>query len=388
MSKIEDTERQYNALSVQLLDNHLNERRKDDLKERLETGRRMEAFFRKNNLKLSFEDVYSASAVYGFSFFKEDDINLESVRALRDEIRVETGSKSVRIFTLDNRIIIELSTPVRYFPSLKDILSFTPMYQDIPLILGEGENGRLYIEDVTNIDNLLVGGSDKEEVLNLANIFITTLLYRRSSKDVKLVLIGEAFKKYNGIANLLCPVVTKKEDVITALIKIRTEMHMRIDQCYSAGLGNQRMYNNVMGEGKMPSIVVLVDKLGREISEIGSAMTKFISDIAQRGRYAGIYIIGFVNTSRLVEYPVTLPNILHRIAFHTDNEKESKLLLGNEEAFSLLKEGDMLLSGFSSADRRIQAPLITEGEIKRVLREVKNRSLNIRWEKDEDYINL
>lgn len=377
-----------NTLSVQLLDNHFNGKRADNLSDRIERGRTIEKLLRSKRIKVTFEGVYTNPASEGYNFILEEGATLKRVRNQRKNLEELFRTESIRIFEFKNKVLIEIPSKERLFPSLKDIYSFEKMNQGIPLILGEGENGKLFIEDVRNVENLLVGGSDKKEVLSLAEIFLTTLLYRRSKDQVKVVLIGEAFKAFEGIPHIIGSVVTEKSDIIRTMMSMRSEMHERIDRCYSAGVGNIQVYNHLMKDQAFPEIVILVDKIGRAVDEIGPAITQFVSDIALRGRYAGIYTIGFVNTARLVRYPVKLPNIMRRIAFHTDTKEESILLLGDEGAEALRGEGDILISGFSSAPRRIQMPMITESDLKRVLKEVKNNSVYGVWEKDEDFINL
>lgn len=377
-----------NLLSVQLLDNHGDGKRLDNLSKRIELGRKVERVLRSKRVKVTFEGLYTNPASEGYNFLLGDNATLKRVRNRRKEIEEVFSSTSLRIFQFKNKVLIEVPCSERRIPSLKDIYSFSKMEQSLPLILGEGENGKMFIEDMENVENLLVGGSDKREVLSIADIFLTTLQYRKTPKEVKVVLVGDYFKKYEGIPHLLGDVVTEKEDVTTALLALRSEMHERIDRAYSAGIGRWDMYNRILGDKAFPDIVLMVEKLGRSIYEMGPAITQFLSDLAMKGRYAGIYTIGFVNTSRLVEYPVKLPNIMHRIAFRTESREESVLLLSDEGAESLQGEGDMLISGFSSADRRIQAPLLTDDEIRRVVSQVKNNyGLGV-WEEEEDYINL
>lgn len=376
-----------NALSVQLLDNHGEGKRLDNLSERVALGRKVESLLRSKRVSMTFEGVYTNPAAEGYNFLLGKGATLKRVRNRKKEIGEIFSSEAIRIFQFKNKVLIEVPCKERRIPSLKDILSFSKMEQGIPLILGEGENDKLFIEDIKNIDNLLVGGSDKNEVLSIADIFITTLLYRRAAKDIQLVLIGEAFKKFEGIPHVRGNVVCSREEVVNTLLEIRSEMHERIDRAYSANVGSWDMYNKLSGNDSFPDIVILIDKLGRAIDEIGPTITQFVSDLALRGRYAGIYTIGFVNTARMLEFPVKLPNIMHRIAFHTNTKEESILLLGDEGAESLRGEGDMLISGFSSADRRIQAPLLTQEELKRVLLQIQNNIFGV-WEADDDYINL
>ena len=375
-------------LSVQLLDNHGEGKRLDNLSKRIELGRKVEKVLRSKRVKVTFEGIYSNPASEGYNFLLCEGATLKRVRNRRFELEDVFSSSQLRIFQFKNKVLIEVPSQERRFPSLKDILSFGRMEQSLPLILGEGENGKLFVEDIGNIENLLVGGADKGEVLSIADLFLTTLLYRKTPREVKVVLIGDYFKKYQGIPHLLGDVVTEKDDVTSVLLALRSEMLERIDRAYSAGIGRWDMYNRILGDKAFPDIVLMFEKLGRSIYEMGPALTQFLSDLAMKGRYAGIYTIGFVNTARLVQYPVKLPNILHRISFKTNSREESLLLLSDEGAESLQGEGDMLISGFSSADRRIQTPLVTDDEIKRVVSQVKNNyGLGV-WEKDDDYINL
>ena len=377
-----------NLLSVQLLDNHGEGKRLDNLSKRIELGRKVEKVLRSKRVKVTFEGLYSNPASEGYNFLLGDGASLKRIRNRRAELEDVFSSSDLRIFQFKNKVLIEVPCPERRFPSLKDIFSFNAMEQSLPLILGEGENGKLFIEDVENIENLLVGGSDKKEVLSIADIFLTTLQYKKTPKQVKVVLIGDYFKKYQGIPHLLGDVVTEKDEVTKVLLSLRSEMLERIDRAYSAGIGRWDMYNRILGDKAFPDIILMFEKLGRSIYEMGPALTQFLSDLAMKGRYAGIYTIGFVNTARLVQFPVKLPNIMHRIAFRTNSREESVMLLSDEGAESLQGEGDMLISGFSSADRRIQAPLLTEDEIKRVVSQVKNNyGLGV-WEEDDDYINL
>ncbi len=375
-------------LSVQLLDNHGEGKRLDNLSERIELGRKAENMLRQKRIKVLFEGVYTNPTIEGYNFLLEEGATLKRIRNRRKELEEVFSSNTLRIFQFKTKVLIEVPAKERRIPSLKDIFSFEKMAQGIPIILGEGENDKLFIEDMRNVENLLVGGSDKKEVLSLADIFLTTLLYRKSPKEIQVVLIGDAFRKFENIPHIRGQVVCDKEEIVKALIDLRSEMHERIDRSYSAGIGNWEVYNKLLQEHAFPDIVLIVDKLGRAIDEIGPTITQFVSDLALRGRYAGIYTIGFVNTSRLLQFPVKLPNIMHRIAFHTNTKEESALLLGDEGAESLCGEGDMLISGFSSAPRRIQSPMLTDAELSRVLAQSRKNSVFGAWEADDDYINL
>ena len=203
------------------------------------------------------------------------------------------------------------------------------------------------------------------------NILLTSLLYRNSPSDLKLILVDPKqveLGPYNGIPHLLTPVITSPEKCISALKWTVAEMERRLKAFASVGKRNIAEYNSLKDQPPMPSVVVVIDELADLMMVASRDVEALIVRIAQKSRAAGIHLV--LATQRPSVDVITgliKANIPARLAFTTASQVDSRTILDQIGAEKLLGSGDILYINASlPKPRRLQGAFISDAETERV----------------------
>ena len=210
------------------------------------------------------------------------------------------------------------------------------------------------------------------------NAMILSLLYRNSPDDLKLMMIDPKmleFSIYNDIPHLLTPVITEPKKAIAGLNNMVKEMERRYKLMSDAKVKNIENYNEKYPENKMPYIVVIIDELADLMMTGGKDVEYSIARLAQMARASGIHLI--VATQRPSVDVVTgliKANLPSRISFKVGQKIDSKVVLDQYGAESLLGRGDMLFTPPGSSSLvRLHAPFMTEDEIEKIVEFLKSQ---------------
>ncbi|OLC66219.1 MAG: cell division protein FtsK [Betaproteobacteria bacterium 13_1_40CM_4_64_4] len=296
---------------------------------------------------------------------------------------------------------LELPNPRRQLVRLVELLS-SAAYNDLPsplsLALGKDIAGKPVIVDLARMPHLLVAGTTGSGKSVALNAMILSLLYKAEPRQVRLILIDPKMLElsvYEGIAHLLAPVVTDVKLAANALGWCVGEMERRYRLMSTLGVRNLAGYNVRIVEARkakkpltnpfsltpdnpepideMPLIVVVIDELADLMMVTGKKIEELIARIAQKARAAGIHLI--LATQRPSVDVITgliKANIPSRIAFQVASKIDSRTILDQMGAETLLGQGDMLyLPPGTGHPQRVHGAFVSDGEVHRVVEHLK-----------------
>jgi S-DNA-T family DNA segregation ATPase FtsK/SpoIIIE len=259
---------------------------------------------------------------------------------------------------------IEIPNPTPNFVYIKDMVKKLKKENgkyELPLILGKDITGKTIIKDLSKIPHLLVAGATGTGKSVAMNSLITGLLMTKSPDEVKFIMIdpkmGVEMALYNGIPHLLNPVITDTELVPNVLQWTIDEMMRRYRQLKQVHAKKLVEYNAKMGFVAMPYIVVVIDEMADLIMTSGIEVEKKIQRLAQMGRAVGIHLI--LATQKPTVNVITgliKSNIPGRMAFAVATAMDSRVILDEMGAETLLGNGDMLFK-----DQTTPKPLRVQG---------------------------
>ncbi|HEX8010948.1 MAG TPA: DNA translocase FtsK 4TM domain-containing protein [Casimicrobiaceae bacterium] len=296
---------------------------------------------------------------------------------------------------------LELPNPRRQLVRLVELLS-SATYNDLPsplsLAFGKDIAGKPVIADLGRMPHLLVAGTTGSGKSVALNAMILSLIYKAEPRQVRLILIDPKMLElsvYEGIAHLLAPVVTDVKLAANALNWGLGEMERRFRLMSSLGVRNVAGYNARVAEARkagkplgnpfsltpetpepleeMPLIVIVIDELADLMMATGRKIEELIARIAQKARAAGIHLI--LATQRPSVDVITgliKANIPSRIAFQVASKVDSRTILDQMGAETLLGQGDMLyLPPGTGQPQRVHGAFVSDGEVHRVVEHLK-----------------
>ncbi|RQH09810.1 DNA translocase FtsK [Paraburkholderia dinghuensis] len=302
-----------------------------------------------------------------------------------------------------NYMALELPNQRRQTVRLSEILG-SAVYADAPsaLTMGLGKDigGKPVCADLAKMPHLLVAGTTGSGKSVGINAMILSLLYKSTAEQVRMILIDPKMLEmsvYEGIPHLLCPVVTDMRQAGNALNWTVAEMERRYKLMSKVGVRNLAGYNNKIDEAtkreekipnpfsltpddpeplaKLPHIVVVIDELADLMMVVGKKVEELIARIAQKARAAGIHLI--LATQRPSVDVITgliKANVPTRMAFQVSSKIDSRTILDQMGAESLLGMGDMLyLPPGSGLPVRVHGAFVGDDEVHRVVEKLKEQ---------------
>src|SRR5579859_3851710 len=227
------------------------------------------------------------------------------------------------------------------------------------------------VADLSKMPLLLVAGQTGSGKSVMINTILTSLLYRNSPSDLKLILVDPKqveLKPYDDIPHLLTPVITEPEKCISALKWATNEMERRYKALAEVSKRNIAEYNTLKKDEGMPYIVIVIDELADLMMMAARDVEALVVRLAQKARAAGIHLV--IATQRPSVDVITgliKANVPARIAFTVVSQIDSRTIIDRAGAEKLLGSGDMLFNipEFTSA-KRVQGALIGDGETTKV----------------------
>lgn len=266
---------------------------------------------------------------------------------------------------------IELPNRSLEMVGLKGLLSSEEMKAQkskLAVALGRDTASKPMIVDIAKMPHALVAGTTGSGKSVLINTFITSLLFRNSPEELKLILVDPKrveLTNYNGLPHLLTPVIVEPEKIVSALKWAMAEMDRRYKLFQSVGVRNIQAYNEMSGFQALPNIVIFIDELADLMMFAPVEVEDAITRIAQLARATGIHLI--VATQRPSVDVITgliKANIPCRIAFNVSSMIDSRVIIDQPGAEKLLGRGDMLyLPPDASKPMRIQGVYVSDPEI-------------------------
>lgn len=325
--------------------------------------------------------TYAGPVVTTFEFKPAAHIKVSRILTLQDDIAMALKAQTIRIQApIPGKDVVGIEIPNReietiYMRELIESELFKKSLSPLTLILGKDIVGNPFVTDLKKLPHLLIAGTTGSGKSVGINAMILSLLYKNSPDELRLVMIDPKmleFSMYDGIPHLLTPVITKPKQAINALANMVMEMERRYFLMSKTKTKNIENFNDKaasVGEERLPYIVVIIDELADLMMTSGKEVEISIARLAQMARAAGIHLI--VATQRPSVDVVTgliKANLPSRVSFKVGQKIDSKVIIDQMGAESLLGRGDMLFTppGMSGVVR-LHAPWSSEVEIEKVV---------------------
>jgi S-DNA-T family DNA segregation ATPase FtsK/SpoIIIE len=241
----------------------------------------------------------------------------------------------------------------------------------LSFVIGRDIAGQPVVAALNKMPHLLIAGQTGSGKSVMINTLLTSLLYKNSPADLKLILVDPKqveLAPYKDIPHLLTPVITEPEKCISALKWAVSEMERRLRTFAEANKRNIAEYNSLSEIDSMPYIVIVIDELADLMMMAARDVEALVVRIAQKARAAGIHLV--LATQRPSADVITgliKANVPARIAFTVAGQVNSNIIIDTMGAEKLLGMGDMLFKVTEMPKPiRVQGALITDEETQRV----------------------
>ena len=322
-----------------------------------------------------------------FELLPAPGVKLNKIVALQDNIALRLAAQSVRIVAPipgKHAVGIEVPNKERAVVSFKELIEKElPQFDKmkIPVVLGKDISGEAQLLDLATTPHLLIAGSTGSGKSVCVNSMILSILYKRSPKEVKMILIDPKIvelKLYNDIPHLLTPVITEPKKAFQALQYCLCEMERRYAMLDHMGVRdistyNKRIKERHIAQEEMPYIVVIIDEFADLMATTGKELESTVARLAAMSRAVGIHLVLATQRPSIdVITGLIKANIPTRIAFMVASKTDSRIIIDQGGAEKLLGKGDMLYaSAISPFPVRIQGTFVTEDEVEKVVEYVK-----------------
>ncbi len=305
-------------------------------------------------------------------------VKLTKIANLDDNIALDLGAQTIRIEApIPGKKAVGIEVPnikpasVR-ISSILDSAEWKSAASPLSVAVGKDIAGTAVVGELDEMPHVLIAGQTKSGKSVMINTLLTSLLYRNSPSDMKLILVDPKqveLTPYADIPHLLTPVITEPEKTISALKWAVAEMERRYRTLAENKKRNIADYNAVMKEEGMPYIVIVIDEMADLMMAAGRDVEALIVRIAQKARAVGIHLVLATQSPRAnVITGLIKANIPARIAFTVAQELESRIIMDTSGAEKLLGRGDML---FQTTDmpkpKRVQGAFISTEETNAVM---------------------
>ena len=341
------------------------------------------------DVRCSLEGIKIGPSITQFEIKPISGTRLNKITALSENIKMGLAVRDVRIeapIPGKSVVGVEIPNESRAKVQMKEMLMQIPdKYKNNPLTvtLGKDVSGERIYGEIDRMPHLLIGGSTNSGKSVCVNSFICSILLRTKPEDVKLLLIDPKmveFEAYRDIPHLIAPVISDPNEASVALQKIVKIMENRYSDFKKNGVRNISEYNQKAekeGTNKMFYIVVIIDELADLMMTNEKDVVASIQRITQLARASGIHLITATQRPSTDVITGTIKaNMNSRIAFTVSSAIDSRIILDQPGAETLLGYGDMLYipMGESSA-RRIQGVYVSDDEIKRITEYCRNQQM-------------
>jgi S-DNA-T family DNA segregation ATPase FtsK/SpoIIIE len=382
----------YTLPPLALLDAPKAERKVDE-RELMDGARLLEEKCREFAVEGSVVQIHPGPVVTTFEFKPDAGVKYSKITGLADDLSLAMQAESVLIDRIPGKSTVGIQIPNhnREQISLRELLE-SELYRrstsKLTVTLGKTIHGEPYIADLAAMPHLLIAGSTGAGKSVGLNAMLTSILYRATPDEVRLILIDPKrleLGMYEDIPHLLTPVVVDPKQAANALRWAVSEMEERYKTLAAEGVRNIEQYNrNIQhaitemrsggsgGDAEQPKplafIVVVIDELADLMMVASNEVEESIARLAQMARAVGIHLI--LATQRPSVDVITgliKANLPSRISFRVSSKIDSRTILDANGAEQLLGRGDMLfLPPATSRFLRLHGPYISEQESARL----------------------
>ena len=331
-----------------------------------------------------------------FEVVPASGVKVGRIAALADDLALALKAPSIRIIAPipgKGAVGVEVPNPNRKVVYIREILesgAYVNSRAELPLALGEDVTGEPDVYDLARMPHLLIAGVTGSGKSVCINAIITSLVYRYTPEQLRLLLVDPKMVElgnYNVLPHLRHPVVTHYGDAASVLKWLVYEMEHRYEWLSINGCRNLREYNGrvtkglpvrapesdggevVEEPGILPYIVLVIDELADLMMTVQADVERPLAYLAQKARATGIHLV--VATQRPSVNVITgliKANFPCRIAFRVASKVDSRTIIDQNGAETLLGNGDMLfLPPGESEPVRIQGTYVSSGDTDRLM---------------------
>ncbi|EJF85841.1 DNA translocase FtsK [Candidatus Bartonella washoeensis] len=378
------------------------------------SARLLESVLEDFGIKGEIIHVRPGPVVTMYEFEPAAGVKSSRVIGLSDDIARSMSAISARVAVIPGRNVIgiELPNAVRETVYLRELIqskTFRDSQFKLVLALGKGINGEPVIAELAKMPHLLVAGTTGSGKSVAINTMILSILYRMTPEQCRLIMVDPKMLElsiYDGIPHLLTPVVTDPKKAVTALKWVVREMEERYRKMAKLGVRNidgfnarvalamkkgetimctvQSGFDKESGEmlyheeamdlTQLPYIVVIVDEMADLMMVAGKEIENAIQRLAQMARAAGIHLIMATQRPSVDVITGTIKaNFPTRISFQVTSKIDSRTILGEQGAETLLGQGDMLHMAGGGRIVRVHGPFVSDKEVESVVAHLKRQ---------------
>ncbi|NDK37385.1 DNA translocase FtsK [Pseudoxanthomonas gei] len=382
--------------------------------ETLETvSRQIEFKLKDFRIDVNVVGAYPGPVITRFEMQPAPGVKVSQVNSLDKDIARGLSVKSVRVVdVIPGKSVIGLEIPntsreMIYLSELLRSKEYDKSPSPLTIALGKDIAGRPTVADLQRMPHLLVAGTTGSGKSVAVNAMVLSLLYKASAKDVRILMIDPKMLElsvYQGIPHLLAPVVTDMKEAANGLRWCVAEMERRYKLMSAVGVRNLGGFNKKVKDAQdagqplmdplfkpgsntgfadlgdapqpletLPFIVIFIDEFADMMMIVGKKVEELIARLAQKSRAAGMHLI--LATQRPSVDVITgliKANIPTRIAFQVSSKIDSRTILDQSGAETLLGMGDMLyLPPGTAMPERIHGAFVSDEEVHRVVEHLK-----------------
>ena len=326
-------------------------------------------------------------------------VKVSTICGLSKDLARALSVTSVRVVeTIAGKTVIGLEIPNREreritLHELLDSPTFTKAKSLLTIAMGKDIFGNPFVADIGKISHILMAGASGTGKSVAINTMILSLLYKATPDKLRMIMIDPKMLElsvYQGIPHLLTPVITELQDAINSLRWAVSEMERRYKLMSKIGVRSLAGLNQKIDEvtetgdlirdpnnypvlTKLPNIVIVIDEFADIMMIVGKKVEELIARLAQKAKAAGIHLILATQRPSVDVFTGLIKaNIPARIAFKTASRIDSRVILDQGGAESLLGLGDMLfLTSDNSPPTRVHGGFVDEHEVHRVVKFLK-----------------
>jgi DNA segregation ATPase FtsK/SpoIIIE, S-DNA-T family len=312
---------------------------------------------------------------------RQERVRVARIANLVNDLALALAAAPIRVEApVPGRSVVGLEVPNEKasLVSLRGVIEsreFLEMDSPLALALGEDVAGHPAVVDLALMPHLLIAGATGSGKSVCINAIICCLLFNNSPAELKMLMVDPKMVElvgYNDIPHLIAPVVIETEQVVGALSWVSRQMDARYKLFHQAGVRNLEQYNvraaRRSAEEPLPTLIVIIDELADLMMVAPDEVERHITRLAQMGRATGIHLV--IATQRPSVDVVTgliKANFPARISFAVTSQVDSRVILDQVGAESLLGRGDMLfMAPQRAAPIRLQGCYVSDKEIDRL----------------------
>ena len=305
-------------------------------------------------------------------------IKMSKVAQLKDDLAYALAATDIRILAPipgKTAVGIEVPNNRRKIVQLGDVFADRPAdWSPLTVWLGKDVAGKAVGADLAKMPHLLVAGTTGAGKSACVNSMLSSVLLNASPHELRLVLIDPKqveLNHYDGIPHLLTPVITSPRMAANALQNLVKEMedrYSRMSLARTRNLPELNRYRESQGDQPLPYVLCVIDELADLMMVAPADVEDSIIRLAQKARAVGIHLVLATQSPRVdVITGMIKANVPSRIAFAVSSQTDSRVILDQNGAESLLGKGDMLFSPVGTSKlQRIQGAYIDEAQIEAI----------------------